>query len=54
MTDKEQTGNFAEDLDRLVDRYAKEYDMSYASVIGALQMKVFTLCTDAYDEGDQS
>lgn len=47
MEEKEQTNAFADDLDRLVDRYRNEFDMTYASVVGALQMKIHLLCQEA-------
>lgn len=47
MSEKEQIEAFADDLDRLVDRYRREFDLSYASVIGTLNMKAHLLCAEA-------
>lgn len=47
MSDKEQTDNFANDVDRLVDRYRSEYEIPYAAVVGVLQMKIHLLCDEA-------
>lgn len=52
MSEKEQIDHFADDLDRLVDRYRKEYEMSYASVVGTLQMKINLLCAEAGREDE--
>ena len=47
MTDREQIDHFANDLDALVERYSHEYDMTYAAVLGILQMKIHSLCQEA-------
>lgn len=44
MTQKEQIDHFATELDALVDRFAEEYDLPYASVVGVLQLKIVLLC----------
>lgn len=53
MTEKEQTDHFANEIDRLVDRYRSEYEMSYASVVGVLQMKIHLLCDEASERSDE-
>lgn len=53
MSEKEQIDHFSDDLDRLVDRYRKEYEISYGSAIGALQMKIHTLCAEAGGREDE-
>lgn len=52
MTEGEQTTAFANDLDKLVDRYRLEFDMSYAAVVGTLQMKSWLLSQEANDENE--
>lgn len=47
----EQVEHFEADLERLIERYRKEYDMMYASMIGLLQMKVIQL-TNEMEEDD--
>lgn len=47
MTEKEQTTAFANDLDSLVERYRVEFDMTYAAVVGTLQMKQWLMCREA-------
>lgn len=39
MTDREQTDAFAKDLDRLVDRYASEFELTFAQLVGVLEIK---------------
>lgn len=43
MTDAKQIEHFADSLDALIDRHRCEYDLSYAAVIGVLEMKVHSL-----------
>lgn len=53
MDDKEQVTAFAGDVDRLVDRYRSEFDMTYAAVVGVLFMKAQLLCFEASDRADE-
>lgn len=53
MNDKEQTEAFANDLDKLVERYRQEFEMSYAATVGTLQMKIHLLCNEAQDRKDE-
>lgn len=53
MTDKEQTDHFANDIDSLVERYRSEYEISYAAVVGVLQMKIHLICKEAAEHGDE-
>lgn len=52
MTDKQQIDQLSDSLDALIDRVRDEYDMSYASVIGVLQMKIHTLLHEAEDKAE--
>lgn len=52
MDDREQIVAFSNDVDRLVDRYRDEFDMTYAAAVGVLFMKAQLLCEEAVDEGD--
>lgn len=52
MTDREQLMAFADDLDRLVDRYAQEFEISYGAIIGAMFAKMHLLCDQARDQED--
>lgn len=49
MTDKEQIEAFEEDLDKLLDRYANEFDLTYAAVVGLLFMKATELAQEAHE-----
>jgi len=50
MTEKEQTDRFCHDLDNLVERYRNEYEMTYASVVGALHMKAWLMCQESTEQ----
>jgi hypothetical protein len=54
VSDKEQTDHFANDVDKLVERYRSEYEMSYATTVGVLQMKIHLLCAEAAERGDET
>lgn len=53
MDHTEQIMRFSNDLDALVDRYADEYDLPYASIVGSLQMKIHLLCVEAGERDDE-
>ena len=53
MTDQEQTEAFADDLDKLVQRYTGEFDLSYAQAVGVLQMKSWLLMQEASERSDE-
>jgi len=48
-----QVEQFADEIDRLVDRVRSEYDLSYASVVGILFMKAQLLCLEAHDKDEE-
>lgn len=54
MDEKSQTEHFADDLDKLVNRYRSEYDIQYASLVGVLQMKIHLLCQEAEQREDEA
>lgn len=47
MTDREQIQAFADDLDKLVDRYRAEFEISMAGVVGTLEFKKWLLMQEA-------
>lgn len=47
MSDGEQTDAFADELDKLVERFRQEFEISYANVCGVLQMKIHLLFQEA-------
>lgn len=49
-----QVQQFADELDRLVERFRAEYDLSYAAVVGTLQMKSHLICSEAEDSEDEA
>lgn len=49
MSAQEQTNHFANELDNLVERFRKEYDLTFATVVGVLQMKAWLLCQEAQE-----
>jgi hypothetical protein len=53
VSDKEQIAHFANELDAIVDRFRSEYDITYAAVVGTLQMKIHNLCNEAATKGDE-
>jgi hypothetical protein len=42
-----QAQQFANELDKLVERFAQEWDLEYAQVIGVLMMKAHLIMSDA-------
>ncbi len=46
MTEKEQQKAFEVDLQSLVNRYANEFDLSYASILGCLEIEKATLLNE--------
>jgi len=53
MDEGQQIDHFADELDKLVERFRSEYDISYASVIGALHLKAHLLCSEATERADE-
>jgi len=47
MTPSEQRMAFADDLDSLIERYSREFDLKYGDVLAALEMKKFLVCREA-------
>lgn len=53
MNEHEQVRAFGNDLDALVDRHRREFDLSYAAAVGVLHMKAHLLCSEAEERGDE-
>ena len=53
MDEKTQIGCFDDDLDRLIQRYSDEFDMSLAAMIGTLQVKIHQLVANSLDQDDE-
>lgn len=54
MTEAEQAKHFGDEIDRLVDRFSHEYQLTYGAMIGALQFKVHQLCIEAYEDAEEN
>lgn len=54
MPHDEQVKQFADELDRLVERYRDEYDLTYAAVVGTLHMKAYLLCGEAGERSEEA
>ena len=50
MTEKDQVTHFVNDLNALVDRYRSEYDLTYASLVGALHIVTHDLCIEMSED----
>lgn len=53
MTEREQIDEFSNKLDELVNQYRSEFDLTYASVVGTLQMKAWLLCQEAEQRSEE-
>jgi hypothetical protein len=53
MNEQQQTFHFGDELDKLVERFRQEYDLSYAAIVGTLHMKAHLLCGEAIDRDDE-
>lgn len=53
MTDKEQNKAFAGELDKLIERFAKEFEMTYVQIVGVLELKKHLLCSEAEESIDE-
>lgn len=50
MNDREQIDAFAADLEALVIRYRREFDLTLAGAVGALEIQKIALITEALDD----
>jgi hypothetical protein len=50
MEPSEQADRFCDDLDKLIDLYRREYELTYTPIISALEFKKHTLIQEAIDE----
>jgi hypothetical protein len=50
---EEQVEHLSNELDRLIDRFRDEYDISFAAVVGVLYAKAFLLCQEAQNRKDE-
>ena len=52
MDNGEQIEQFQNKLDKLVDTYTEEFDLSIAAMIGTLMCKIYELLANANDDED--
>lgn len=45
-TQDEQASQFGHELDKVIDRFRDEYDISYAAMIGALYFRAHSLANE--------
>lgn len=50
MTHHEQTQAFADDLERLLDRYRHEFNLTYAQLVGVLEMAKADVIREALED----
>lgn len=53
MSEHDQVKRFADELDSLVERYRSEFDLCYASAVGALMMKAHLLMVESENREDE-
>jgi len=52
MKSPDQVTAFSTDLDSLVERYRREFDLSYAELLGCLQLKLFLMTRECAEQND--
>lgn len=52
MTDRDQIDAFAGDLDKLVERYAQEFNLSTAAAVGVLTIKIHHLLANKWQRDE--
>lgn len=50
----EQIQHFADEIDKIVERFRAEYDLPYASAVGTLMMKAHLLMVEAEGRSDET
>lgn len=53
MKDKDQITHFANDFDNLIGRYRQEYDITFAAVVGVLEIQKHLLLREAESSVDE-
>lgn len=49
MSREEQQNAFGDALDRLIERFRDEFELTYADVTGVLSLKLHFMCQEAYE-----
>ena len=53
MKESKQIEMFQEDLDKLVERYSSEFDLTLASMIGVLEVKIHEIIKNTIDQSEE-
>jgi uncharacterized FlaG/YvyC family protein len=53
MDNGEQIDQFQKKLDKLVDTYTEEFDLSIAAMIGTLMCKIYELLANQHEEDEE-
>jgi len=53
MSEADQIKHFGDEIDRLVDRFRQEYEMTYAAAVGVLHIKAHLLCAESAERSDE-
>jgi hypothetical protein len=53
MTESEQISAFESDLERLIQRYRDEFELSNAAAIGVLELQKYKLCRNCIQEAEE-
>lgn len=54
MDEAEQIDRFNDALDKLIDTFVKEHDVTYAAMIGALYLKQHQLAQESQNEEEKT
>lgn len=49
MSDQSACENLGDEIDRVIDYFREEFDITYAEVIGTLHLKAWLLCQETDD-----
>lgn len=52
MSESDQIKQLGDEVDKIINRAREEYDITYAAVVGVLQMKIHLLCEEAQDQDE--
>lgn len=53
MTNSEQTDHLCKAIDKVIDHFSQEFEVTYATVIGVLQMKIMELHSEAKEDEER-
>lgn len=53
MSERDQIAQLETEIDKLVDRFRAEYDITYAATIGTLQLKIHRLSCEAVEQSEE-